>query len=650
MLIRISSSNSPISIATTSCRCQLQRLHHHPVHSTSFRSRSFSGLSSTTAPSTTNLTTSLKKASFIFPSHHVHQIRHRTHHANNSSGALKTENKTLTAAAASARPTSTTSRSGIMSSTLAHDGKRNRTYDDALARLAQLQSNKAITNLFSGPNVPLDNLNALATPETLWWLNRAGYTPESIASSGLRCVHVAGTKGKGSVATLISSILTQYTNPPEIGTQIGLYTSPHVVSVRERIQLNGTPISEDKFGKYFFEVWDKLSEAARDAQDSLPEGEEYDGPATKPFYFRFLTILAFHVFIREGVKSAVIECGIGGEYDPTTAILSAPESVTACVVTQLGIDHVSMLGDTVPKIAWHKAGIFKRGVKGITRKLNVANMNGDVVAEEVMKVLRDRAAEKGLGVLEEVSDERVEAWQGIKEAKLEGPFQKYNMVLAVRAAREHLHKIGVADLNGFELSNMPDRVMAGLKSASLRGRSEKLVDGDMIEWFVDGAHTEDSLRGVGQWFAREVSNSADEWLNVLLFNQQDRDPEVLLKALLSAAEKEFGGQGPLFTHAIFTRNEESSSGSDDLVVQNKARDVFLGFVGGSEAEIKTWTKDAVGPSMDLIRDMARKNDNGAATKYRVLVTGSFHLVGAVLRDIDRVRLEQKQLPAEEGRQ
>ena len=119
-------------------------------------------------------------------------------------------------------------------------------YDDALRRLSQLQSNKTITNLFSNtdPNnaPPTGDLNALAMPEMLAWLSRTGYTPSSLAASGLRCVHVAGTKGKGSVSTLIASILTQYATPENtntLGDKVGLYTSPHVLSVRERIQING---------------------------------------------------------------------------------------------------------------------------------------------------------------------------------------------------------------------------------------------------------------------------------------------------------------------------------------------------------------------------------------------------------------------------
>ncbi|KAK0745773.1 Mur ligase [Schizothecium vesticola] len=173
-------------------------------------------------------------------------------------------------------------------------------------------------------------------------LRHAGYTPASLAASGLRCVHVAGTKGKGSVSALVASILRQY-RPPTITGPVGLYTSPHLVSPRERIVLDGAPISRDKFTRYFYEVWDRF------------EGVE----AGKPHYFRFLTILAFHTFSSEGVRDAVVECGIGGEYDATNVL--APEGTSAAVVTQLGVDHERMLGGRGGRLRGIRRGCGRRG-------------------------------------------------------------------------------------------------------------------------------------------------------------------------------------------------------------------------------------------------------------------------------------------------
>lgn len=99
----------------------------------------------------------------------------------------------------------------------------------------------------------------------------------------LNIVHVAGTKGKGSTCAFVNSILQCYNRSIGLPRKVGLYTSPHLVTVRERIQINSEPISEEKFTKYFFEVWDALESSA------LREGLD---PALKPSYFRFLTLMS----------------------------------------------------------------------------------------------------------------------------------------------------------------------------------------------------------------------------------------------------------------------------------------------------------------------------------------------------------------------
>ncbi|KAH6657385.1 Mur ligase, partial [Truncatella angustata] len=406
-----------------------------------------------------------------------------------------------------------------------------RTYEDALSNLAALQSNIAITSLFA-PQAPTpasdstqgtskkQDLNALAIPEMLAWLGRAGLSQNDL--SKLRCIHVAGTKGKGSVCAYLTSILTQSALRTTAG-KVGTYTSPHLVSVRERIVLDGQPISQELFTRYFFEVWDAMTSSGRaEYLQQNPETKaderleaELQGPATKPFYFRFLTIMAFHVFLREGVKSAVIECGIGGEYDSTNILPS--EAVTASVVTQLGIDHVGMLGGTLPEIAWHKTGIAKPGRKCFTRKLD------SQTGKEAMQVMRKRAEEKG-ATLVELDDEAVERWGGVRPDNadsLEGHFQKYNQALAKAAVEEHLRLCASDSTFESNRESLAEMISEGLRQARLRGRSETRVEKDII-WLIDGAHTVESLREVAKWYEgkMESQNGASR---ILIFNQQERD-------------------------------------------------------------------------------------------------------------------------------
>ncbi|KZP17311.1 Mur ligase [Athelia psychrophila] len=163
-----------------------------------------------------------------------------------------------------------------------------RTYGDAVDRLNSLQSNKATLDALKASG---GRMSQYAIPEMLEYLGRIGYTPEDL--NKLNVIHVTGTKGKGSTSAFTSSILCKAKPDWKLDSARltrsikGLYTSPHMVAVRERIRVNGRPISEEEFAKFFFEVWDRL--------EANPERHYPDTPA-KPMYFRFVTLLAFHAF------------------------------------------------------------------------------------------------------------------------------------------------------------------------------------------------------------------------------------------------------------------------------------------------------------------------------------------------------------------
>ncbi|RFU76373.1 folylpolyglutamate synthase [Trichoderma arundinaceum] len=476
-----------------------------------------------------------------------------------------------------------------------------RDYREALEKLALLQSNRIVTSLFESSSAekksPQD-LNAAAIPEMLAWLRRAGYTPQDLAR--MRHIHVAGTKGKGSVCAYATAMLAKYRT-------VGTYTSPHLVNVRERIAINGVPVGQGVFTDAFFEIWDRLTEAA--VKEGMPAAEA-EGPASKPFYFRFLTILAWHIFLKEGVKDVVIECGIGGEYDATNVLPA--EAVSATVVSQLGIDHVAMLGDTVEKITWHKAGILKSGVKGFTMRLE--DQPG------VMEVLRNRAAEKGAELVE-VEDTDVERWGGVSGI-LKGDFQKRNQALAVLAVREHL------DIReNRPLENIPEKMIEGLTEAKLRGRCEVVNDGT-AEWLLDGAHTKDSLEEVAKW-AIQHHSGVDESL-VLIFNQQERNITQLLRGFVEAVRRE-AGREDVFLHAIFTRNEitKPADGEErDTTVQEQAAEKMRSLIPGCDVKIFNSTPDAVTEARRIAQ-----GQQGSRRK-KILVTGSLHLVGSILQVLE----------------
>ncbi len=176
------------------------------------------------------------------------------------------------------------------------------------------------------------------------------------------CIHVAGTNGKGSVAHMLNGIFT------EAGYTAGLYTSPHLRTVNERIMVRGVPISDSDLSA--------LIDAIVDFAGS--------DPSNSPTYFDLLTACAFRYFHQRGVDIAIIETGLGGRLDSTNVV------VPLCsVITDISMDHAHILGGTLPAIAREKAGIIKTGVPAVT-----SNLDPDVIT-----VLDEEAISKNAPLL-----------------------------------------------------------------------------------------------------------------------------------------------------------------------------------------------------------------------------------------------------------
>lgn len=195
--------------------------------------------------------------------------------------------------------------------------------------------------------------------------------------------------------------------------------------------------------------------------------------------------MSWHAFLQEGVDCAVYETGIGGEFDATNIV----ERPVASGISTLGIDHVFILGETVDKIAWHKAGIMKPGSPAFTVE-QVAS---------AAQVLQDRAKEKNVDLKALTVDERL---AGVK-IRPDAVFQKKNATLAIALAETALKKLGVNV--GGEDGSLPKEFVDGLEKTVFRGRCE-VKEEDSVKWFVDGAHTADSLKMSASWFASEASN------------------------------------------------------------------------------------------------------------------------------------------------
>ncbi|XP_040505223.2 folylpolyglutamate synthase, mitochondrial isoform X10 [Gallus gallus] len=389
-------------------------------------------------------------------------------------------------------------------------------YQDAIRTLNTLQTNASyLEQVKRERGDPRAQLEAMRG-----FLERSGLQVEDL--DRLNIIHVTGTKGKGSACAFTERILRGY------GLRTGFYSSPHLVQVRERIRINGQPLSKELFSKYFWLVYRRL------------RGTKDESQANMPAYFRFLTIMAFHVFLQEKVDLAVVEVGIGGAFDCTN-IIRAP---VVCGVSSLGIDHTSILGDTVEKIAWQKGGIFKPGVPAFTVPQ----------PEQPLEVLRDRARECGCPLYLCPELDAFEAGTQVLELGLAGSHQRSNAALALQLSRTWLQRRGYEGtdvlqdvLPGAELSaqrSVPlaptfcpsDAMIQGLRDTEWPGRTQVLPHGP-VTWYIDGAHTTSSIQACVRWFRQAALNEDKPQdgseVRVLLFNATgDRDTAALLKLLL----------------------------------------------------------------------------------------------------------------------
>lgn len=178
----------------------------------------------------------------------------------------------------------------------------------------------------------------------------------------MKIVHVAGTNGKGSVCAYLSSIFES------AGKKVGLFTSPHLVKINERFQINNQPISDELFLKSYEKVWEVI-------QDMVKDGFYH------PTYFEILFALCMVAFEREQVEYVILETGLGGRLDATNIV----EHPIATILTSISLDHTEILGDTVEKIAWEKAGILKKGVPVIY----------DASDKKAERVILEKAEEMG---------------------------------------------------------------------------------------------------------------------------------------------------------------------------------------------------------------------------------------------------------------
>lgn len=317
-----------------------------------------------------------------------------------------------------------------------------------------------------------------------------------------RVIHVAGTNGKGSVCKYLEAMLLAE------GETCGMFVSPHLISMNERILINGQMISKE----YFAALFEKVLEAV--------EKMKLDG-LSHPTFFEFLFGMAMLGFFESGIEIVVLETGLGGRLDATNVIANP----LACIITSIGKDHVEFLGNTLGEIAKEKAGIIKKEVPVIYADTQ----------EESSKVIEKKAQELGCRC-KKIGKDAYEILQiqdkyiafSCTNAYYEnvtwrlhntGVYQPENAMLAMEAMKEIFGKYG-----------HPHLWKKALEDVIWEGRMEEVLP----NFYVDGAHNLSAIEG----FVQSVSNNKNN--KILLFSVVgDKNYREMIQVLCKKLEVDF---------------------------------------------------------------------------------------------------------------
>ncbi len=327
----------------------------------------------------------------------------------------------------------------------------------------------------------------------------------------MKIIHVAGTNGKGSVCNYIYSVLMK------AGYQVGLFTSPHLIKITERFQINGKPVSDGIFVEVFIELLRRIAEY----------GSECGKDNYFPTYFEFLFFMAMILYDVYPVDYLVLETGLGGRLDATNSV-ARPE---LSVITEIGYDHMQYLGESLEEIAGEKAGIIKEGVPVVffdkrpesTEVIKKRALEIDTRAISIEKRniedIRTASDEAGNKYIAFSYNSLYDKYVDLK-LSTEALYQTENAAVAVTA-------LEVLRSQGANISELDIR--EGLLSAKWEGRMEEVRPGI----YVDGGHNIDGISA----FLESCNNIQCEGRKIMLFGMvSDKQYQEIIKQILQSRQ------------------------------------------------------------------------------------------------------------------
>jgi len=393
----------------------------------------------------------------------------------------------------------------------------------------------------------------------------------------VRSIHIAGSKGKGSTASYVHSILGS------AGFKTGLYTSPHLVSFRERIRIGSELISEGDLAR----ILDRIKGAV---ESSMKDG--------RPTFFEIYTALAYIYFKERGADFAVYEVGLGGRLDATNLI---EPLVTA--ITPLSYEHTDKLGHTLREIATEKCGIIKRGCICVSAPQE----------EEALKVIEDRCKEMKVRLIlvgRDIKFEELASDENSNTFGVSGPFREYeNLKTSLIGPHQMVNAVtAIGVIEALELQNVivpEEAVRNGIRDAKWPGRLEVIDRRPFV--LLDGAHNKASARIL----AEAVKKIFKYNKLILVFGvSKDKDVKGILEELI-----------PLSGSIVLTKSKVPKRAMEPV----KIKEEILNMKSNAKDMILTYnTEEALNGALSI----ARPED-------LVLITGSLFIVGEVKEHYSR---------------
>ncbi|TNN16661.1 Folylpolyglutamate synthase isoform 1 [Schistosoma japonicum] len=408
------------------------------------------------------------------------------------------------------------------------------------------------------------------------------------------------------------------------GFHTGFLSSPHLINVEERIRIDGQPISRDHFADVFWDVHGKLLEFTKISTNT-----------TMPSFLHYIFVMACKAFVEMKVDVGIFEVGIGGRYDHTN-IFKDPY---VTIITSLALEHTNILGDTIGEIAWRKAGIFKPG--------SIAVVSHGQPYEATLKFIEE-AEHVGCPLyvapplnLLLTKDNMTESIKKIIDNVNTLPkCQLLNLALSLTAVNFWFAKLyGTDDDNIQKIGLQPtfvwqpsSTVINDALSARWPGRWQIVIRRN-ITYFLDGAHTIESLQSAVKWFhdkSFSLQNNKRTMRIVIFTVTGPRDPKPFLECL----QKFF----PANSHKIFYALIYGAKSSQSRILQAMSHCIFSKHVESISDFIK-WLQNSQCFSYQALQSFPNKctnNSDGADTMLycHIFVTGSLYMVGRILKEID----------------